>query len=54
MREYNNDAPFNCRVTGEPWYVTVCSFKTLVPAYEFTWCHGQNFEDINNSFYFNP
>jgi hypothetical protein len=23
MREYNNDAPFNCRVTGEPWYVTV-------------------------------
>jgi hypothetical protein len=23
MRGYNNDAPFNCRVTGEPWYVTI-------------------------------
>jgi hypothetical protein len=25
MREYNNDAPFNCCVTGEPWYVTIWS-----------------------------
>jgi hypothetical protein len=23
MREYNNDAPFNCWVTGESWYVTI-------------------------------
>jgi hypothetical protein len=22
-REYNNDAPFNCCVTGESWYVTI-------------------------------
>jgi hypothetical protein len=25
-REYNNDAPFNCCVTGESWYVTICAF----------------------------
>jgi hypothetical protein len=30
MREYDDDAPFNCCVTGEPWYVTIPSAGDII------------------------
>jgi hypothetical protein len=49
-REYNNDAPFNCCVTGESWYVTICLCWDVGAAIWWYYILGYHFSYLYTSF----